>query len=55
MIGKVMTGRGFGGVVRYNLQKEDAVLLAARGIRTDSIQSMTDDFNLQRKINKVTG
>ncbi len=55
MIGKVMTGRGFGGVVRYNLQKEDAVLLAARGIRTDSIQSMTDDFNLQRKINKELG
>jgi len=55
MIGKVMTGRSFGGVVRYNLQKEDAVLLAARGIRTDSIQSMTDDFNLQRKINKELG
>lgn len=55
MIGKVMTGRGFGGVVRYNLQKEDSVLLAARGIRTDSIQSMTDDFNLQRKINKELG
>ncbi len=55
MIGKVMTGRSFGGVVRYNLQKEDAVLLAARGIRTDSIQSITDDFNLQRKINKELG
>jgi len=55
MIGKVMTGRSFGGVVRYNLQKEDAVLLAARGIRTDSIGSITDDFNLQRKINKELG
>ncbi len=55
MIGKVMTGRSFGGAVRYNLQKEDAVLLAARGIRTDSIQSITDDFNLQRKINKELG
>jgi len=55
MIGKVMTGRSFGGVVRYNLQKEDAVLLAAGGIRTDSIGSMTDDFNLQRKINKELG
>ncbi len=55
MIGKVMTGRSFGGVVRYNLQKEDAVLLSARGIRTDSIGSITDDFNLQRKINKELG
>jgi len=55
MIGKVMTGRSFGGVVRYNLQKQDAVLLSARGLRTDSLLSITDDFNLQRKINKDLG
>ncbi len=55
MIGKVMTGRSFGGVVRYNLQKEDAVLLSARGIRTDSLITITDDFNLQRKMNKELG
>lgn len=55
MIGKVMTGRSFGGVVNYNLQKADANLLLVRGVRMDSIQSIIDDFNLQRKINKELG
>jgi hypothetical protein len=55
MIGKVMTGRSFGGVVNYNLQKADAHLLFVRGIRMDSIQTIIDDFNLQRKINKDLG
>jgi hypothetical protein len=55
MIGKVMTGRSFGGVVNYNLQKTDARLLIVRGVRIDNIQSIIDDFNLQRKINKDLG
>jgi len=55
MIGKVMTGRSFGGVVRYNLQKDDARVLFVRGTRMDSIQSIIDDFNLQRKMNKDLG
>lgn len=55
MIGKVMTGRSFGGVVRYNLQKDDARVLFVRGTRMDSIQNIIDDFNLQRKLNKDLG
>jgi len=55
MIGKVMIGRSFAGVVNYNLQKTDAYVLYTRGLRTDSIQSIIDDFNLQRKINKELG
>lgn len=55
MIGKVMTGRSFGGVVNYNLQKSDAYVLCTRGLRTDSIQNIIDDFNIQRKINKDLG
>ncbi|GAC1314578.1 MAG: relaxase/mobilization nuclease domain-containing protein [Mucilaginibacter sp.] len=55
MIGKVMIGRSFAGVVNYNLQKADAYVLYTRGLRTDSIQSIIDDFNLQRKINKELG
>jgi hypothetical protein len=55
MIGKVMTGRSFGGVVNYNLQKTDARVLLVRGIRINSIQSIIDDLNLQRKINKDLG
>lgn len=55
MIGKVMTGRSFGGVVNYNLQKTEASLLFVRGVRMDSIQTIIDDFNLQRKVNKELG
>ena len=55
MIGKVMIGRSFAGVVNYNLQKTDAYVLYTRGLRTDSLQSIIDDFNLQRKINKELG
>ena len=55
MIGKVMIGRSFAGVVNYNLQKTDAYVLYSRGLRTDSFQSIIDDFNLQRKINKELG
>jgi hypothetical protein len=55
MIGKVMTGRSFAGVVKYNLLKTDARVLLVRGVRINSIQSIIDDFNLQRKINKDLG
>ena len=55
MIGKVMIGRSFAGVVNYNLQKTDAYVLHTRGVRTDSLQNIINDFNLQRKINKELG
>jgi len=55
MIGKVMIGRSFAGVVNYNLQKTDAYVLHTRGLRTDSLQNIINDFNLQRKINKELG
>jgi hypothetical protein len=55
MMGKVMTGRSFAGCVRYNLHKPDAILLDSQGLRVDDIQSIIDDFNLQRKINAALG
>jgi hypothetical protein len=55
MMGKVMTGRSFGGCVRYNLQKPDAILLDCQGLRADNMQTIIDDFNLQRKINAGLG
>ena len=55
MMGKVMTGRSFGGCVRYNLQKSDAILLDSQGLRADDMQTIIDDFNLQRKINAGLG
>ncbi|ARS36051.1 relaxase/mobilization nuclease domain-containing protein [Pontibacter actiniarum] len=50
MIGKVMIGKSFSGCVRYVVQKSEAVVLAAEGIRTESVQDMVADFNLQRKL-----
>lgn len=51
MIGKLTIGRSFAGVVRYVMQKPEARLLHAEGVRDNSIQSVIDDFNTQRKIN----
>lgn len=55
MIGKVMTGRSFGGCVRYVVGKHDAVVLAAAGVRTQHVNEMINEFNLQRKYNPGLG
>ena len=54
-MGKVMTGKSFRGCVRYNLQKPDAILLDSQGLRVDDMQTIIDDFNLQRKLNAGLG
>ena len=51
MIGKVTIGSNFGGVVRYVIQKQEASLLLAEGVRTGEVQAMINDFNMQRKMN----
>jgi hypothetical protein len=51
MIGKVTIGSSFGGVIRYAVEKQEASLLMAEGVRTDQVRSMIDDFNMQRKLN----
>lgn len=55
MIGKVVTGKSFSGCVRYVVQKEGARVLAADGIRTDTVSAMVADFNLQRGLNPELG
>ena len=59
MIGKIVTGKSFGGAVEYVLRKEKARLLDSDGVDTESIRSIIDDFNFQRKarreIAKVVG
>ena len=59
MIGKIVTGKSFGGAVEYVLKKEKARLLESDGVDTESIQTIIDDFNFQRKarreIAKVVG
>ena len=48
MIGKISKGAGFKGCINYVLGKPDAKLLAAEGVLTDSIQTITDCFQAQR-------
>lgn len=51
MIGKVTIGSSFGGVIRYAMEKQEASLLLAEGVRTEQVRTMIDDFNMQRKLN----
>ena len=59
MIGKIVTGKSLGGAVEYVLRKEKVRLLDSDGVDTESIRSIIDDFNFQRKarreIAKVVG
>ncbi|NHA05770.1 relaxase/mobilization nuclease domain-containing protein [Mucilaginibacter sp. HC2] len=55
MIGKVITGRSFGGCIRYVVQKNDAVVLDAAGVRMQQVNQIINDFNLQRKYNPNLG
>ncbi|MGF7078105.1 relaxase/mobilization nuclease domain-containing protein [Mucilaginibacter sp. UYCu711] len=55
MIGKVITGKSFGGCIRYVVQKHDAVILDAAGVRMQKVNQTINDFNLQRKYNPNLG
>jgi relaxase-like protein len=55
MIGKVITGKSFGGCIRYVVQKHDAVILDAAGVRMQQVNQIVNDFNLQRKYNSNLG
>ena len=55
MIGKVILGKSFGGCIRYLVQKHDASILDAAGVRIQAASQMINDFNLQRKYNPDLG
>ena len=55
MIGKVITGRSFGGCIRYVIQKRDALILEGAGVRIQETNQTINDFNLQRKYNPNLG
>lgn len=55
MIGKPITGRSFGGCVRYVVNKQDAKIIAAEGVRMQNAGTITHDFNLQRKMRPELG
>lgn len=55
MIGKPITGKSFGGCIRYIVDKPEAKILAAEGVRTQNAGTLTQDFNLQRKMRPGLG
>jgi len=56
MIGKIpKPGKSFGGCILYNIQKHQAVVLDANGVRTDKPEHTIMDFNMQRKMNPGLG
>lgn len=55
MIGKPITGRSFGGCIRYIVDKQEAKILAAEGVRMQNATVITQDFNMQRKMRPGLG
>lgn len=55
MIGKPITGKSFGGCVRYIVDKPEAKILFAEGVRMQNAATLTNDFNLQRKMRLELG
>ena len=53
MIGKIVQGANFRGVVNYVLQKPDAEPLGSRGLRNDSIDHIVDCFRMQASLNPI--
>ena len=51
----MITGKSFGGCIRYVVQKHDAVILDGAGLRMRELNQIIDDFNLQRKYNPDLG
>lgn len=51
MVGKIKEGKSFAGCIGYNIDRERAKILYAEGIRTVNSTTITQDFNMQRKMN----
>jgi hypothetical protein len=55
MMGKPITGRSFGGCIRYVVNKQEAKILSAEGVRIQDANTLIKDFNLQRKMRPELG
>src|ERR1700712_291954 len=55
MMGKPITGRSFGGCIRYVVDRQEAKILAAEGVRMQNASTLAHDFNLQRKMRPELG
>lgn len=54
MIGKIVQGADFRGVVNYVLQNPDAEPLGSRGLRNDNIDHIVESFRMQASLNPIT-
>lgn len=55
-MGKVIkSGRSFKGCVEYCMNKQDATILHADGVRYENTRQAIADFNMQRKLNTALG
>lgn len=55
MIAKVITGKNFGGCIRYLLEREQSAVLDSLGIRNYDINAIIADLNAQRKLRPQLG
>lgn len=55
MVGKQIVGKGFGGCIRYLLNRDEATILAAEGLNMENAATITRDFTIQRKMNPNLG
>ncbi|MDM1046973.1 relaxase/mobilization nuclease domain-containing protein [Sphingobacterium hotanense] len=55
MIAKVITGKSFGGCVRYLLEREKSAVLDSAGVRDYDIKAIVADLNAQRKMRPQLG
>lgn len=53
MIGKIVQGVDFRGVVNYVLKKPNAEPLGSRGLRNDSIDHIVESFRMQASLNPI--
>lgn len=53
MIGKIVQGTNFRGVVNYVLKKPDAEPLGSRGLRNDCIDHIVESFRTQASLNPI--
>lgn len=54
-MGKPITGRSFGGCIRYVVEKQEAKIVATEGVRMQNSSTLAQDFNLQRKMRPELG
>ena len=51
---KIVQGTSFGGVINYVLNREEAKVIATKGIRNTDKDAMINSFEIQAKLNPIT-